>query len=334
MYAVKKLLAPFWITFQPYILQSATKWGVKMSEILTPAAGLLILIAGMQTLRQGLQTLAETRLRQTLLWMTQTPWRGFWSGTLATALIQSSTILTVMTISFVDAGLLPFVNALYLILGSNIGTTMTTQLLAFPLDRFAIYIMLLGGTGFLFCPSRWRHLALSVLGLGLLFLGLMILESGLSHFVGNPAIQHFLHSLGNHHFRGVIAGTLLSALLHSSSATTGLVMVLTQEGWLTLPTAFAFVLGANIGTCMTALLASLASGRAAQRVAMFHILLNVFGVLCFYPFLIPITGFLNFFGGNLARQVANTHTFFNIVSSLLALPLLPFATKLLSKLLP
>lgn len=305
-----------------------------MSQFLMPVLGLFILLSGMYTLRQGLQILAETRLRQTLLWMTQTPWRGFWSGAVATALIQSSTILTVMTVSFVDAGLLPFVNALYLILGSNIGTTMTTQMLAFPLDRFAVYVMLIGGIGFLFCAGRWRYLAQSLLGLGLLFFGLLILESGLSHFAGTPGIQHLLYSLGDHHFRGVIAGTLLSALLHSSSATTGLVMILTQEGWITLPTAFAFVLGANIGTCVTALLASLGAGRAAQRVAMFHFLLNIFGVLCFFPFLTPMTHVLNFFGGTFARQVANTHTFFNIVSSLLAIPLLPLATKFLVRLLP
>lgn len=305
-----------------------------MSLFIAPSLGLFCLLGGMYTLRQGLQTLAGTRLRQTLIWMTLTPWRGFWSGTLVTALIQSSSVLTVMSISFVDAGLLPFVNALYLILGSNIGTTITTQLLAFPLDRFALYLMLIGALGFLFSPNRWRHLALALFGLGLLFLGLMVLEAGLAPFVEKSAVQNFIHSLGDHHLRGVFGGMLLSALLHSSSATTGLVMLLTQEGWLTLPTAIAFVLGANIGTCVTALLASLVAGRAAQRVALFHILLNIFGVVCFFPFLIPLTHLLGYFGGTLSRQVANTHTFFNVVSSLLAIPLLPYVTKLLIKILP
>ncbi|MHB1652094.1 MAG: Na/Pi cotransporter family protein [Desulfitobacteriaceae bacterium] len=305
-----------------------------MSFFLTPTLGLLVLLGGMYTLRQGLQTLAGRRLRQALLWMTLTPWRGFWSGTVVTALVQSSSVLTVMTVSFVDAGLLPFANALYLILGSNIGTTLTTQLLAFPLERFALYTMLVGALGYLFWPSRWRYLPLALLGLGMLFFGLMILESGLAPVVSNASVQRFIHGLGDNHLHGVFAGALLSALLHSSSATTGIVMLLTQEGWLTLPTALAFVLGANIGTCVTALLASLGAGRAAQRVALFHILLNIFGVVCFFPFLLPFTALLGFLGGELARQVANAQTLFNVISSLLAFPLMPYATQLLTKVLP
>lgn len=303
-----------------------------MTLLLTPAVGLFFLLGGMYILRQGLQSLAETRLRQVILWMTLNPWRAFFSGTVATALVQSSTVLTVMTVSFVDAGLLPFANALYLILGSNIGTTVTTQLLAFPLDRFSYYAMLLGSLGFLFLSNRFRYLALGTFGLGLLFFGLMTLKTGLEPFVGLAGIQDFIHSLGDHHIRGVAAGALLSALLHSSSATTGIVMLLTQEGWITLPTAIAFVLGANIGTCVTALLAALATEAAARRVAYFHILLNVFGVLVFLPFLHPFTGLLNLLGGNLSRQVANAHTLFNIISSILAYPLVPAATRLLKRL--
>ncbi|MDI6812852.1 MAG: Na/Pi symporter [Desulfitobacteriaceae bacterium] len=303
-----------------------------MALFLTPATGLFCILGGMVILRQGLQRLAGTRLRRVIIWMALNPWRAFLSGTVVTALVQSSSILTVMTVSFVDAGLLPFANALYLILGSNIGTTVTTQLLAFPLDSFSYYAMLLGSLGFLFLNSRWRYLALGLLGLGLLFFGLMTLETGLEPFVNQAGIQHFIHSLGDHHWRGVAAGALLSALLHSSSATTGIVMLLTEEGWLTLPTAIAFVLGANIGTCFTAVLASLATETAARRVAYFHILLNVFGVLVFLPFLHPFVSLLTHLGGNLARQVANAHTLFNIISSLLAFPLVPAATRLLKRL--
>jgi len=279
----------------------------------------------MQVLRRGLQSFAGLRLHQVLHWMTATPWRGFWSGSISTALLQSSTALTVMAVSFVDAELLPFENALALILGSNIGSTLTNQLLAFPLDQLTPYI---------FIPTRWRFLTLSIFGLGVLFFSLSLLEAGMAPLADRPAIQHFLRQLGDNHLQGVLAGTVLSALLHSSSATTGIVMLLTQDGWITLPTALAFIFGANIGTCFTAVLASLATTQAAKRVALFHVLLNVFGVLLFLPFVGTLATGITLLGGSLSRQVANAHTIFNLLSSILAYPLLPWATRFLKKVLP
>jgi phosphate:Na+ symporter len=288
----------------------------------------------MYTLRKGLELFAASKLTQVLQEMTATPMRGFLSGMFVTALLQSSTALTLMTVSFVDAGLLPFENALGLILGSNIGTTVTTQLLAFPLGRFAPLIFGVGALGFLFLSQRWRYLALALSGLGLLFFALDFLQNGLSPLVDNPSIQNYLHNLGNNHLKAILMGTLLSALLHSSSATTGLAMILSQEGWINLPTVLAIIFGANIGTCFTAVLASVTNSPAAQRIALFHVLLNVFGVLLFYPFLEPLAKLLGLFGDSPARQAANAHTFFNVFSSLLAFPLLPHATQLLKKLLP
>nr|WP_148275375.1 Na/Pi symporter [Desulfosporosinus meridiei] len=296
--------------------------------------GLCLLLWGMKILRQGLQSFAGHRLHVALLWMTATPWRGFWSGSVSTAILQSSTALTVMAVSFVDAGLLPFANAFALILGSNIGTTLTPQLLAFPLDQITPYVMVFGSLGFLFIPSHWRYLSQSVFGLGVLFFALGLLEVGMAPLVNLPQIQDFLRQLGDNHIQGVIAGTVISALLHSSNATTGIIMLLTADGWITLPTALAFIFGANIGTCFTAVIAALASSRAAQRVALFHVLLNVFGVLVFFPFVEPLAYGLTLMGGSLSRQVANAHTIFNMLSSLFAYPLLPLAAKYLKKILP
>lgn len=239
-----------------------------------------------------------------------------------------------MAVSFVDAELLPFENTLALILGSNIGTTITNQLLAFPLDSLTPYIMILGALGYLFIPHRGRFLFLSIFGLGLLFFALSLLQAGMAPLANLPLCQQFLHRLGDNHLQGVIAGTVLSALLHSSSATTGIVMLLAQDGWLTLPTALAFIFGANIGTCFTAVLAALGSSRAAQRVALYHVMLNVFGVIIFFPFVGLLAHGLTLIGGSLSRQVANAHTFFNLLSSILAFPLLAWSTRLLKKILP
>ncbi|MFZ3372939.1 MAG: Na/Pi symporter [Desulfitobacteriaceae bacterium] len=303
-------------------------------SLLIILSGLALLLWGMYTLRTGLELFATSQLKQLLQRMTATPRRSFVSGIFVTALLQSSTALTLMTVSFVDAELLPYENALGLILGSNIGTTITTQLLAFPLERLAPPIFGLGALGFFFLPNRWRFLALALSGLGILFFALDFLQTGLSPLANQAYVQKLLHNLGNNHLQGVLAGILLSALLHSSSASTGLAMLLSQEGWINLPTVLAIIFGANIGTCFTAVLASLTSSRAAQRVALFHVLLNIFGVMLFFPFLNPLANLLQLFSSNPARQAANAHTFFNLFSSLLVFPLLPQATRLLKKLLP
>jgi phosphate:Na+ symporter len=302
--------------------------------LFTLVLGLCLLLWGMKVLRHGLQSFAGLRLHQVLSWMTATTWRGFWSGTIATALLQSSTALTVMAVSFVDAELLSFESSLALILGSNIGSTITNQLLAFPLNRITPFIMALGALGYLFIANRGRFLALSIFGLGVLYFALSILQVGMAPLADLTVIQKFLRQLGDNHLQGVLAGTVISAFLHSSSATTGIVMLLTQDGWITLPTALAFIFGANIGTCFTAVLAALGSSRAAQRVALFHVLLNVFGVLIFLPFVGPLAQGLTHMGGSLSRKVANAHTLFNLLSSLLAFPLLPWATRFLKKILP
>jgi len=317
------------------VLVSAARAGEGEESVffaITLAGGLGLLLLGMHSLRQGLKSFAGSHLQSFLLWMTATPWRGFFSGIVVTALLQSSTALTVLVVSFVAANLISYRQALGLVLGSNIGSTVTTQLLAFPLEEYALSFMVIGTLGYLCLNTRYRYLALSLFGLGCLFFSLQVLETGMAPFAESERLTRALHQLGDHHFGGVIAGTVLAALLHSSSATTGIVMMLTGEGYLTLPAALAFVFGANIGTCVTAVIASLAASRAAQRVALFHVLLNVFGVLLFYPFLHPLAKGIEWLGGSAGRQIANAHTLFNLISSLVAMPFLPWAERLLLKL--
>lgn len=302
-----------------------------MVVFLSLTLGLSFLLAGMKIMRRGLECFAGGKFEKALSWMTATPWRGMWSGTVASALMQSSTALTVMTVSLVDAGLLPFANSLGIILGGNIGTTVTAQLIALPLGSLSIYILLLGTLGFLFQSTHYRYLALSLSGLGLLFLGLTLLHAGLAPISSQPEVQDFLHQLGDNHLQGVLAGTLIAALIHSSGATTGIAMLLANNGWITLPTALAFVFGANLGTCATAVLASFAAKRAAQKVALFHVLLNLLGILLFYPFLDLLAGLVAHLGSTTSRQVANAHTLFNLVCSFLAFPFIPYLVRLFTR---
>ncbi len=300
--------------------------------IVMTAAGLFMLLYGLNLMRSSLERFAGIHFQNALIRLTKTPLRSFLSGVGATGILQSSTALTVMAVSFVDSRLIRFENTLGLILGTNIGATITPQLLAFPFKDIAIWSIPAGILGFMFTRKKPRYLFLAVVGLGLMFLALLILESAMLPLAQKPQLQGLLHHIGNNHLYSILAGTLLSGLLHSSSAATGIAMVLTEEGWLNLPAAFAFIFGANIGTCFTALIVSLFASRPAQRVALFHILINVFGVIVFYPFLTPVSDLIASAGGNLSRQVANAHTVFNVVSSVLFLPLLPYATRLLAKL--
>ena len=293
--------------------------------------GLILLLLGLSTLRRGLEKYAGTRLQHTLFKLTSTPSKGFVTGVIATGILQSSTALTIMAVSFVDGGLMSFQSTLGLILGSNIGTTITPQILAFPISKLAMWIIIPGLLGYRIFTGKSRFLLLALAGLGIMLLSLSILESAMVPLSELPQVQNWLQQIGSSYFLAVVAGTALSALLHSSNATTGIAMVLTQEGWLTLPSALALIFGANIGTCFTALLVSFFASKAARKVALFHVLLNVFGVILFYPFLVPMAELISSLGGSLSRQVANAHTIFNVITSLIALPLLPFVTRLLEK---
>jgi len=303
-----------------------------LKALVTTFWGLAFLLAGMYILRDGLHKFAGPHLERILLKLTSTPNKGFLSGIFLTCFLQSSTALTVMAVSFVDAGLLKYQNALGLILGSNIGTTLTPQLLAFPLTEISLWLVLAGSIGYFFLKGSKRFLLLAVAGLGTMFGALGLLEAAMAPLVEMSIIRKFLLHLDNNYFYSIVAGTILSAVLHSSSAATGIAMVLTEEGWFDLPASLAFIFGANIGTCFTALVVSVFTSRAAQRVALFHVLLNVFGVVIFYPLLELTAEVISFLGGNLSRQVANAHTIFNLLTSVLALPLLPYASRLLQKL--
>ncbi|NLL51956.1 MAG: Na/Pi cotransporter family protein [Peptococcaceae bacterium] len=294
--------------------------------------GLILLLAGMFVLREGLKKYAGSHFQNTIQKLTVTPAKGFFSGVAATIFLQSSTALTVMAVSFVDAGLVPFENTLALILGSNIGSTVTPQLLAFPLAEFSVWLVVAGFAGFIFFKKRLRFLFLSIAGIGTMFFSLSLLEKGMAPITTMPWCQNWLSQLHNNYIYCIMAGTFLSAILHSSSAVTGIAMVLTEKGWLSLPASFAFILGANIGTCFTALIVSVLASRSAQKVAIFHLMANIFGVLVFYPFITTTGGIMELMGDDPARQVANAHTFFNIVSSLMLLPFLPTATRILNKL--
>ncbi len=305
-----------------------------MSVFFGFALGLGLLFWGMRLLKLGLENAAGTRFTVVLQKLTTNPVSGLLTGTAITALIQSSTAVTVFSISLVNAGLLSFEQTLGIILGSNIGSTVTAQLMAFDLRAMAVPAAAVGGLLFIFSKKGWRWAGLGLVGFGLVFLGIDAMGQALRPLGSSPQFSQFLGHLGDNHLLGILAGATLAGLIHSSGVTTGMVIVLASQNLVTLPTAIAIVLGANMGTCVTALLASIGGDTGAKRVAVSHLLLNVLGVAAFYPFLDPFAALNSWLAHDLGRQVAHAHTLFNVSSSLIILPVVrPFA-KLICLLVP
>ncbi|MBC8399879.1 MAG: Na/Pi cotransporter family protein, partial [Candidatus Marinimicrobia bacterium] len=258
--------------------------------------------------------------------------------------IQSSSATTVMLVSFVHAGLMTFVQALGVILGSNIGTTVTAQIIAFKITDYALLMVAIGIALYLFGRrDSHKYYGEVILGFGLLFLGMSLMSKAMYPLREYQPFIDILKSLENP-LLGILAGALFTALVQSSSAFTGIVIVLAIEGVLTLEAGIPLIFGANVGTCITAGLASITASREARRVALAHVLFNLAGVLIFLPFIDPFADFVRSLspggaagadlGAVVPRQIANAHTIFNIAAAVIFLPIAGLFAKLINRLLP
>ena len=297
--------------------------------------GLALLLYGMQLIGEGLQRVAGGHLRHLLTSATRTRMNAVASGALVTAIIQSSSATTVMLIGFVSAGLVTFRQSLGVILGADIGTTFTVQLLAFKVQELSL---LLVGVGFAmaFFARRGlvKNLGQVILGFGFIFLGMKVMNDGLAPLAENELTRQVLVALADNRFLALLVGAVLSAGMASSAATIGLMLSLGHQGLLPLSAAIPVVLGANIGTCATALAASLRSSSDARRVAVAHIAFKVLGVALVFPFISPLTTVVAQTAGDVARQIANAHTFFNVAISALFLPFAPWAARVITAMVP
>lgn len=297
--------------------------------------GLALLLYGMQLIGEGLQRAAGGHLRHLLTSMTRTRLAAVGSGALVTAIIQSSSATTLMLIGFVSAGLVTFPQSLGVILGADIGTTVTVQLLAFRIQELSL---LLVGVGFAMVFFARRGLVKSlgqvVLGFGFIFLGMKVMNDGLAPLADNELTRQVLLALAGNQLLALLVGAVLSASMASSAATIGLTLSLGQQGLLPLAAALPVVLGANIGTCATALAASMRSSSDARRVAVAHIAFKVLGVALVFPFIGPLAHLVALTSADPARQIANTHTFFNVAISALFLPFAPWAARVITALVP
>lgn len=303
--------------------------------ILALFGGMALLLYGIQLVGEGFQRAAGGRLRYLLTHLTRNRLTAVLSGAAVTAIIQSSSATTVMLIGFVSAGLMPFSQTMGVILGADIGTTFTVQLIAFKVTDYAL---LLVGVGFslIFLGKRRvvKDLGTAVLGFGLIFLGLKMMMDGMGPLRSSALARQVLVTLAGTPLAGILTAAAFSALIQSSAATIGLAIALASEGHLPLDGAVAIVLGANIGTCAAALMASIGSRPDAKRVAAAHIAFKVLGVALIFPFIDPFTRWIATTATDPARQIANAHTMFNIGISALFVPFQGVASRLFSALVP
>ena len=288
--------------------------------------GLGLFIYGMQLLSDALQRAAGDRFRKLLERLTGTVPKGVMVGVIVTSVVQSSSATAVMVVGLVNAGLMTLIQAVGVIFGANIGTTITAQLVAFKLTDVALPAIGLGFALSFFAKRRpLKRIGEVLLGFGMLFLGMKLMSGYLSPIISEPWAENLLTQFATNPLLGVAVGATLTVIVQSSSATTGLIIALAAEGALDLYAAVPLVLGANIGTTVTALLAAIGSSLMARRAAVVHLLFNVIGVFFLLPFLRYFDLFIDYLGGNVPRQIANAHTLFNVAVTLL---LLPFAAKL------
>lgn len=295
-------------------------------------AGLALLLSGLRIMRGGLERAAHSRMRHILSSITGSPASALLTGAAITALVQSSTAVTVLTIGFVNARLMNLVQAIGIILGANIGTCVTAQMMSFNLVVLALPALTAGLacliTGLFYASLRTA--GQSLLGFGMIFLGLDVISASFAPMQELEKFTILLSSLGGEPLLAVLVGMVFTGLIHSSATTTGVVIALSKDGLLDLSSAIALVLGGNVGTCVTAILASIGGTATGKRVALAHVLLNFAGVLLFLPLLQPFAALVQLTDPSLPRQIANAQTIFNVISSLAVLPFIYGFARLLT----
>lgn len=300
------------------------------------AGGLGLFLLGLRELTDALKQIAGDRLRAALSRLTTNRFTGALTGAIVTAIVQSSSVTTVVAVGFVSAGVLGVAQAVSVVLGANVGTTITAQVISLDIDTWAFVLVAVGALGSLTIRrDRWRPRALALLGLGLVFIGMQVMSSSMAPLRESEGFLDLMVRL-EAPLLGMLAGAVFCAVVQSSSATTAVAIALASEGLITLEGGVAVVIGANIGTCVTAGLAAIGRPRPAVRVAVAHVTINLLGALVWVAFVGTLTELARDLtsSGDAARQLANAHTLFNVSVAVAFLPFLGPLTRVLERLVP
>ncbi len=305
---------------------------MSIETLMQMIGGVGIFLFAIKLISEALQSLAGSKLRSLIAMLTKTPLLGVFVGTFVTVLLQSSSATAVMTVSFVDAGLMTLKQAIGIIMGANIGTTVTGQIMAFKVKDFAYVFVFVGVLIYLLAKSQnKKYIGTAILAFGLLFIGMHTMENAMAFLRDKKEI--FL-MFAHNPLLGLLAGAGLTLLVQSSSATIGLTIALGAQGLLPLEAAVPIILGNNLGTTITAIIAAIGASRAAQQTSAAHVFFNLFGICLFLPFMSIYIVFVQSSAESISHQIANAHTFYNIINTLIFLPFTSIFAKIIVKIIP
>jgi phosphate:Na+ symporter len=324
--------------------EKVMNWGVMGMQLF---GGLALFLFGMEQMAEALKAVAGERMKMILAKLTTNRFMGAGTGALVTAVIQSSSVTTVLVVGFITAGLMSLSQSIGVIMGANIGTTITAQIVAFKVTKAAL-LMIGFGFSMLFISKneKIKQYGAMLMGLGLVFFGMSVMSDAMKPLRSYQPFLDLMVTMENP-LVGILIAAAFTGLVQSSSATTGIVIVMASQGFITLPAGIALAFGANIGTCVTALLASIGKPREAVRAALVHVLFNVAGVVLWF-FFIPqladlvttlspvhpeLTG-IDRLGAETPRQIANAHTIFNIANTLIFIGFTTQFARIVERLVP
>lgn len=303
------------------------------------AIGTAGLIYGVKLLSRGLESASFKTMEKILAFSSKNVLFSFIIGTLSTAAVQSSTAVTVITVGLVNSNIIKLPQAIGIIYGANIGTTITAQLISFDITFIALPLLLMGVLlKFFIRKSTGKNLSEAIIGFGLMLLGIKILNLGVPYVKQSEFMYKLFTSYGRNPFLAVLIGMITTMLIHSSSAAVGLTIVLFNAGLISLDSAIGLTLGDNIGTCVTAQIASIGTSMSAKRTAWAHTIYNIIGAVSILFVLIPFRKTVEYvtftIGQDKTRLVANVHTIFNILSAVVFLPITKYYVKFIEWLIP
>ncbi|MFT3890822.1 MAG: Na/Pi cotransporter family protein [Anaerolineales bacterium] len=306
-----------------------------MVGLLQILGGLALFMYGIRMLSAGMEKLTGEQIQKWLEKMTSSRLRSAFFGTAATALIHSSGLLMVTMIGLINANLMTVEQTIGVIIGQEVGTTLTAQIVAFNIGNFNMLFVVLGVVFFEFFSNReWKKYGEISFGIGIVFLGMTVMSGALKDLIAIPWVENSLTTMGQFPLAGVLAGFIITSIVQSSTAVTSMTVAMGMSHVITLDGAVGIILGANIGSCATGFIASFQLSRAARQASMAQIIINVLGVLLFLPFIAQYSDMVGRTSSDLARQIANAHTFFNVTVSLILFPFVKQIAWLADKLTP
>ena len=308
-----------------------------ITDVLALLGGLALFLYGMQMMSNGLEAAAGNRMKKILEKLTANRFLGVVVGAVITAVIQSSSATTVMVVGFVNSGMMTLQQAVWIIMGANVGTTITGQLIALDVGAIAPLFAFIGVAFIVFLKNeKLHHYGKIIAGLGILFIGMDMMSAAMVPLRESETFVNIITRFSNP-VLGILAGAIFTAIIQSSSASVGILQALASGGVIGLPQAVYVLFGQNIGTCITAVLASIGTSRVAKRTTIIHLLFNIIGttlftIICILtPFTTLVEGFTP---NNVSAQIANMHTIFNITTTILLIPFGTYLAKLATRILP